>query len=257
MNPLNFRLDGKCALITGAGRGIGLAIGRTLAAYGAAVALQDIDQDIAEKEAEAIRAAGGKAVAFGGDVRDLTLPSRLVPEAAKALGGLHILINNAALQSHAYWREADPQTFEVELRSNLTVPILMCQQAVAIFQPQRYGRIINLGSIQQLNGNPTMLSYSLSKSALHTMTRALARDLSKHGITVNLIAPGWIANTWRNRDDFPTPEAKEEYGKRIPLGRIGEPEDMAGVALLLCSEAGSYITGQSIFVDGGLSVGRA
>lgn len=258
MSQVSFRLDGKCALITGGGRGIGLAIGRALAAHGAAVALQDIDQDVAEAEAAAIRAQGGKAMSLGGDVRDLSLPARLVPEAEAALGGLHILVNNAALQSHVDWREVAAESFEQEMRSNLTVPMLLCRQAAAIFQPQRFGRIINIGSIQQLLGNPNMLSYSLSKSALHTMTRALARDLAPHQVTVNLIAPGWIANTWRNRDDFPSPQEKQRKGQQhIPLGRVGEPEDIAGLAVLLCSDTGSYITGQSIFVDGGLSTGRS
>ena len=98
-----------------------------------------------------------------------------------------------------------------------------------------------------------MLPYSISKSALDHMTRALARDLAKDGITVNLLAPGYF-NTWRNRDEFPTPEVMAERGQRhVPLGRVGQPEDVAGVAVLLCSPAGEYITGQTIYVDGGLS----
>jgi gluconate 5-dehydrogenase len=99
-----------------------------------------------------------------------------------------------------------------------------------------------------------MLAYSLTKSALHTMTQALARDLAGDGITVNLIAPGYF-NTWRNRFDWASPQAMEEKGKQyIPVGRIGEPRDCGGAALLLCSDAGSYITGQILYVDGGLSI---
>ena len=132
--------------------------------------------------------------------------------------------------------------------------MLLCQQAVPIFRGQGFGRIINLGSIQQKTGNASMLPYAASKSALENITKALARELAKDQITVNMLSPGWF-NTWRNRHDFKTPEDMIATGKRaVPLGRIGEPQDCGGVALLLCSDAGAYITGQTIFVDGGMSI---
>ena len=248
----HFRVDGKIALVTGAGRGIGLAIAKALAASGALVAIQDIELAVAQKEADAINASGGKAIALGGDIGDPTLPERLIQESVSSLGGLHILINNAAIQVERHWMESTPDELERLLRADLIAPIRLCQLAVPIFKAQRFGRIINIGSIQQKSGNVTMLGYSLSKAALEKFTIAIAGDLAKDQITVNLIAPGWV-NTYRNRADFASPEDLKKKGRHIPIGRIAEPEDHVGIALLLCSEAGSYITGQSIYVDGGLS----
>jgi NAD(P)-dependent dehydrogenase (short-subunit alcohol dehydrogenase family) len=131
--------------------------------------------------------------------------------------------------------------------------VLLAQQVNDIFRRQRWGRIINIGSIQQVGGNERMLSYAASKATLVNITKALARDFARDGVTVNLIAPGYI-NTIRNVAKLGTPEGRAEAGKHILMGRVGEPQDCVGIALLLCSEAGSYITGQVIFVDGGLSV---
>ncbi|HEY8668097.1 MAG TPA: SDR family NAD(P)-dependent oxidoreductase [Tepidisphaeraceae bacterium] len=252
MQPLSFDISGRVALLTGAGRGIGLAIAQALAGAGAAVAIQDVDLAIAEAEAEKINQAGRRAIALGGDVADLSLPARLVHDVVTQLGGLHILINNASIQKPQPWLTLEPPQIERELRADLITPLLLCQRAAPIFQRQRWGRIINIGSIQQRGGNPNMLPYSLSKLALDGLTKALARDLAKDNITVNLLAPGWF-NTYRNRGDFESEQDLIDKGKHVPLGRIGDPADCAGAALLLCSEAGSYITGQSIFIDGGMS----
>ena len=182
-------MDQKVALLTGAGRGIGLAIARAFVAQGAAVAIQDIDEDVAVREAEQIRKDGGRAVALGGDVTDGSLPPRLVQQTVEQLGGLHVLVNNAAIQSYADWATLGEDVIEKQLRGNVVAPILMCQQAVPIFRRQHFGRILNIGSIQQTTGNPKMLPYSLSKAALEKMTTALAIDLAKDNITVNCIAP--------------------------------------------------------------------
>jgi len=246
-------MDHRVALITGAGRGIGLAMARALAGAGCAVAIQDIDLPVAQTEAERINAAGGRAIALGGDVLDLNLPQRAVSEVVAKLGGLHVLINNAAIQQPRHWLESSAEEMERQLRADLVAPILFCQQVVPIFRRQQWGRIINMGSIQQQKGNPTMLAYSLSKAALEKMTTALARDLGAGQITVNLIAPGWT-HTYRTEKDFTSDQDKLEKGKgAAPLGRVGEPTDFEGIVLLLCSDAGAYITGQSIYVDGGMS----
>ena len=253
MESVRLRVDGKVALITGAGRGIGLGMARALASAGAAVAIQDIDEAAAQQEARRINEQGGKAIALGGDLADLTLPRRLVADVVRQLGGLHILVNNGSIQSEQHWSEVSIEQIRREFDADLITPILLCQQAVPIFRAQRWGRIINLGSIQQIKGNPTMLPYSLCKSAMTRLTTALARDLGRDGITVNLIAPGWF-DTHRNRHYFSDDQVKQREGARLPAGRIGRPCDVAGLTLLLCSDDGEYITGQSIHVDGGMSV---
>jgi NAD(P)-dependent dehydrogenase (short-subunit alcohol dehydrogenase family) len=250
----DFDLTGRIALITGGGRGIGLGIAQALAAYGAAVAIQDIDLPVAEAEAERIRADGGRAIALGGDILDLSLPRNVVDQTVKQLGGIHVLVNNASIQSVRDWLDVSPEEIERTFRADVTSPILFAQAAVPHFRRQRWGRVLNIGSIQGLRGNPDMLPYAMAKAALENMTFALARRHAAEGITANLIAPGWF-NTYRNRGDFPTPGTLAEKGRQhIPAGRIGEPRDAAGLALLLCSPAGEYITGQTIYVDGGLSV---
>ena len=250
-----FNLTGRSALLTGAGRGIGLALARTLAGAGCGVAVQDIDESVARSAADAITAAGGRAVAFGGDLGDLALPARLVADAADALGGLHVLVNNGSIQIPRHWTEAVPEDMERQLRVNLISPVLFCQQVVPIFRRQRFGRIVNLGSVQQRRANPAMLAYSLSKGGLEKLTIGLARELAGDNITVNQVAPGWIRNTVRNEADFASEADVDRIAaEAVPLGRVGTPEDVAGVVLLLCSDAGSYMTGQNVFVDGAMGL---
>jgi NAD(P)-dependent dehydrogenase (short-subunit alcohol dehydrogenase family) len=249
----DFRLDGRVALLTGAGRGIGLGMARALAAAGCAVVLQDIEVEVAQAAAREIDEAGGRAIALGGDIADLSLPPRLVEQTVAQLGGLHILINNAAIQQEVSWLEVSTAEIERDLRADLIAPLLLCREAVPHLRAQGYGRILNLGSIQGKGGNPHMLPYSMSKAALVNMTLALARDLAPHAITVNLLAPGYF-KTYRNREQMQTPEEEAKLGRRfVPLQRVGYPQDCGGLALLLCSAAGSYITGQTIYVDGGMS----
>lgn len=245
-------MQGRVALITGAGRGIGQGIARGLASAGCAVAIQDIDEAAAQDAVAEICQSGGKAIALGGDIGDLALPEQLVEATRRELGGLHVVINNAAIQKQESWLETMPEEMERQWRADVIAPVRLCQLAVPIFREQKWGRILNLGSIQGKGGNPGMMPYAMSKAALHNMTLGLARELGPDGITVNMISPGYF-NTWRNRDQFQTPEDFEKRGQWLPLRRVGEPEDCAGIALLLCSEAGGYITGQNIYVDGGMS----
>ena len=253
MDLSKFRLDGKVALITGAGRGIGLAMGETLASAGCTVAIQDIDLAVAEASASGITQAGGRAIALGGDLTDTALPAKLVADIAARVGSIDILINNGGIQMAQPWMEMPVEDMRRQWDANVLVPILLCRLVVPEMKRKHWGRIVNIGSIQQRRGNPGMLAYSLSKATLERLTTALASELARDNITINCIAPGWI-NTHRNRADFPNPEEIQKKGKHIPLGRIGEPKDFGPITLTLCSEAGNYITGQTIYVDGGMSV---
>ena len=201
MNDFSFDMTGRVALITGAGRGIGKGIALGLASYGCAVAIQDIELDVAQKVADEIKASGARALALGGDVGDLSLLEKWIEQTQSELGGLHVLINNAAIQKEGSWLEEAPEEFEREWRANLLGPIRLSQLSVPIFKAQKWGRIVNVGSIQGKSGNAGMLPYAMSKAALENMTKGLARDLGEHGITINMISPGYF-NTWRNRDQF-------------------------------------------------------
>jgi NAD(P)-dependent dehydrogenase (short-subunit alcohol dehydrogenase family) len=255
MDAPNLRLDGKSALVTGAGRGIGVGIAHALASAGCSVAVQDIDLAVAQSTADKISAeTGADVIALGGDITDLSLPPRAVRQTLDSLGGLHILVNNAAIQQEKDWTQFTVEEITRQVNADFISPILFCQQAVSIFKQQHFGRILNIGSIQQRVGNPDMLPYSMSKAALENLTRGLARVLAADGITVNLLSPGYF-NTHRNREHFKTPQDLIDRGKKyVPMGHIGEPEDCGGIALLLASDAGAYITGQTIFIDGGMSV---
>jgi glucose 1-dehydrogenase len=250
--PPDFNLAGRVALITGAGRGIGLGIAEALASAGCAVAIQDIDEKVAQREAIALEKGGVRAIALGGDITDMSLPDKLVRQTVKQLGGLHIVINNASVQSWQHWTKLDLKEFDRTMHANCFTPIRLCQAAEKVLRKQRWGRIINVGSIQQLTGNETMLAYAMSKAALENMTFALARDLARAGVTVNNIAPGYF-RTIRN-PQLKSAAERRKAGAWIPVGRIGDPQDAAGVALLLCSPAGAYITGQTIYVDGGMAI---
>jgi NAD(P)-dependent dehydrogenase (short-subunit alcohol dehydrogenase family) len=253
MEKVNLELKGRIALVTGAGRGIGLGIAEAFASRGCAVAVQDIDLSVAECVAKRLSSEGARVVALGGDVADPGFAEQTIPAVLEQLGGLHVLVNNAAIQSSQGWEELAPEAIERQYRANVMTPLRLCQLAMPLFRKQRFGRIINVGSIQQLKGTPSMLAYSMSKAALWNMTTGLAADVAKDGVTVNLIAPGYF-DTFRNSAHLNESAARTRISNSIPVGRVGLPRDCAGAALLLASEAGEYITGQRIHIDGGMSL---
>lgn len=248
----DFSVKDRVALVTGAGRGIGLAIAQALAAAGAKVAIQDIELDVAQREVDAINQAGSRAIALGGDATDPKLAGTLVEQVVSKLGGLQILVNNVAIQRWDEFANHTPEEMMRQLACNVVFTTHLCQVATPHMERAKWGRIINIGSVQGKNGNSHMPAYAMSKAALENLTRGLARGHARMGITVNCIAPGYF-NTFRNRDDFKSDRDVQEKGKHVPLGRVGRPEDCAGLAVLLCSAAGEYITGQVIYVDGGIT----
>lgn len=248
----NFDLRGRNALVTGAGRGIALGIVRALAGAGAAVAIQDIDEDAANRAVEALKKGGAHAVALGGDVSDPTVADALVGRAVDALarGPLHVLVNSASVQSHRPFGEWDADECARVFNTNQTSMVLLTQKAVEQMKRARWGRVLNVSSVQAGRGDPNMLPYAMSRGAILPMTHGLAARLGEFGITVNQISPGYV-HTLRNAEQGTYAEANAKIGPSIPLRRVGRYDDCAGAALLLCSEAGSWITGQNLGVDGG------
>lgn len=247
----DFSVQNRVALVTGAARGIGLAIAQALAAGGAKVVIQDIDEPIAQMQAQEITDQGGQAYAVGGDCTDLETAPTIVQRALAQFGVIDILINNAAVQHWGEFLSYPTDQMLHQSNCNILFPVRMCQLVIPGMIQRKWGRIINISSIQALSGNSAMPVYAMSKSAIENLTRGLARRYAQDGITVNAIGPGWF-KTARNSQDFQTEEQTIENGRRVPLGRVGVPEDCAGLAVLLCSPAGEYMTGQTIYVDGGL-----
>ncbi|MBX6323674.1 MAG: SDR family oxidoreductase [Rhodospirillaceae bacterium] len=250
------RLEGRKAIVTGAARGIGLAIARRLAQEGAEVMLADIDGDIAEAEARAI---GGNALAARVDIASPASIDAMLDAARGRWGVLHILVNNAAILDMTAFERLTLERFNEVLAVNLT-GALACTLAAVPLMSAGWSRVLNIASIMGVRGSRDSLPYSTAKGGIVNMTRALACDLAPRGILVNAIAPGFIDTRMALLPDgtgheHETAWFKDIYLKygRIPLGRAGTPEDIAGPALFLCSEDCRYVTGQILLVDGGVS----
>ena len=231
-------LDGKCALVTGASRGIGRAIALRLASEGAAVALNYAgNQAAAEKVKAEIEAAGGKAVLCQADVADQAAAEAMVKAAVEALGGLDILVNNAGITRDNLLLRLKEEDFDAVLSTNLK-GIFHCTKAAAkLMMKKRAGCIVNMASVVGIIGNAGQTNY------------AAAKELAGRGVTVNVVAPGFIDTDMTA--GLPD-NVKENMLAGIPLGRMGTPEDVANAVLFLVSGQAAYITGQVLKVDGGM-----
>jgi len=245
-------LSGKVAIVTGAGKagkGIGQACALALARAGAKVLVASRTEASAESVAQEIRAAGGEALALGVDVASPEQVEAMVAAALKAFGRVDILVNNAGVTRDGLLMRMGEDAWDTVLDTNLKGAFL-CTKAVARpMMKQRSGSIVNMTSIMGIAGNAGQANYAASKAGLIGLTKSAAKELAARGIRVNAVAPGWIetAMTAELGDEF-----KEQMLPRIPLGRLGEPEDVAAAVLFLCSDAAAYITGQTLTVDGGL-----
>ena len=240
----------KIALITGSTRGIGRAIALRLAADGFRVILHGTkESEQARAVQDEIKARGGEAELVAADLCDLAATRALARAAARA----DVLVLNASLQYRTPWQEITPEACFEQLNCNFVSSMLLAQAAVPHMKEAGWGRIITVGSVQEAKPHPDMLVYSASKAAQTNMMRSLALQLASDGITVNNIAPG-VIYTDRNVEALSDPVYAQKVKDSIPVGFYGEPHDCAGVVSLLCSAEGRYITGQSIYVDGGKSV---
>jgi 3-oxoacyl-[acyl-carrier protein] reductase len=247
------KLKGQVALVTGGSRGIGRAIVQTFAAEGAKVALVFRgNQEAAEGLVNEIRQGGGAALALQADVTDLAAVERTVEEVTKEWKSINILVNNAGIIADDLFVRLEPEAWNKVLATNLGGTYNFCRAVAYAMMKNRKGRIINISSVAADHVNMGQTNYSASKGAINSFTRALAVELAGRNVTVNAIAPGFIETDMsaavRNK-------AGDLLKKLIPMKRLGQPQDIARVALFLAGEDSGYLTGQVITVDGGLSLG--
>jgi L-rhamnose 1-dehydrogenase len=257
-------LTAKVALVTGGSRGIGRAICLGLADAGAAVAVNYHQPETPEfgrdnladarEVVGTIEAAGGKAIAIEADVADRAAVERMIGETVDRLGGLDILVNNAGICPFHEFLDMPEELWDRVQAVNLKGPFL-CSQAAAnqMVTQGRGGRIISVSSISALVGGALQTHYTPTKAGVHSLMQSLAIVLGPHGITCNSVMPGAIA-TDINKEDLSDPEKRAYMERRIPVGRLGEPGDIAGPVVFLASEAARYVNGAALLVDGGLFV---
>lgn len=246
------RLNAKVAVVTGAGRGIGAALAKGLAAEGAAVVVNYSASAVAAEEVAAeIVARGGRAIVFRADVGDLERHEPLIQAALAAYGRLDILINNAAIEKRVPAIDLDPSEWDRILAVDLKGPFFLAQKAARVMRTQGAGVILNISSVHDERAHRNNSVYTIAKGGMRMMTRNLALEWAQYGIRVNSLSPGAIL-TDMNREVLSSESFKAGVVASIPLGRIGDAEELTGAAVLLVSDAGSYITGATLYVDGGL-----
>ena len=244
------RLKDNVAIVTGAARGIGAACAQRFAAEGASVVIADIDEAHGQAQAEAITAVGGVARFQACDVGDKQQVDALITATVEAFGGLHILLNNAAILDTTDFLEITEEDWNRVLRVNLTGYFLCGQAAARHMAAHGGGAIVNMSSVNAVVAIPNIASYVACKGGVNQLTKAMALALADHGIRVNAIGPGSIL-TDMVKQVMTDDAAREKILSRTPLGRLGEPEEIAAVALFLASDEASYITGECIYADGG------
>ena len=248
---LSVDLKGQVALVTGASRGLGRAIALAFARSGAVVACVARNAEKLKETVDAITAAGGKGEAFECDVNDGASVNALVEQVTGKFGGLHILVNNAGITRDTLLPRMEDQQWDEVINTNLRGAFLFTRAATRVMMQARYGRVINMSSVSGgVIGNPGQANYSASKAALVGFTKTVAREFAGRKITVNAVAPGFIESdmTAALGDAI-----LEEVQKKIPAKRLGKPDDVVAATLYLASPAASYVTGQLLVVDGGMT----
>lgn len=250
------RFEGKVALITGGGRGIGRAIAERLAAEGAAVAILDRDREAADEVAGALASEGGRALALEADVTDESAVRAAVHGAVDAFGRLDVLVNNAALVLKGNLEQTEPADWEHELGGTLTGPYRVARTVIPGMVARGQGAIVNVGSVNALIyvGNP---GYSAAKAGLVSLTRALAVEYGPRGVRTNLVSPGTVRTenpSWQKRL-AKDPNVFDKLARWYPVGRVGRPEDVAAAVAFLAADEAAFVNGANLVVDGGLTAG--
>ncbi|MEX2502563.1 MAG: 3-oxoacyl-[acyl-carrier-protein] reductase [Trueperaceae bacterium] len=242
----------RVALVTGSSRGLGRATAVRLAALGHPVAVHYVRSEAPAAEVvDQIQQAGGRAAAFGADVADAAACDRLLREATEALGPIAVLVNNAGITADTLAMRMKDDAWQSVLDTNLTGAFRLSRGVLRGMLKARWGRIVNLSSVVARMGNAGQANYVASKAGLIGLTKALAREVSGRGVTVNAVAPGFIAS---DMTDALTPELKERYLEQIPAGRFGTPDDVAAMVAFLTGDEAAYVTGQTLSVDGGMTM---
>ena len=248
------RFDGRVAVITGAARGIGFGIATRFSEEGAAVAVLDLD------EASAADAAGrlpGRAIGVGCDVASTASAEAAMSRVAEELGGVHILVNNAGITRDNLLFKMTDEDWDLVMNVHLRGAFVMCREAQKHFVGQKYGKVVNISSTSAL-GNRGQANYSAAKMGIQGFTRTLGIELGPFGVNVNAIAPGFIATEMTDATAARLKLSVDDFRKlnadHNPVRRVGFPDDIAAAVAFLCSDESSYITGQTIYVDGGATL---
>jgi 3-oxoacyl-[acyl-carrier protein] reductase len=246
------RLAGKVAIVTGASKGIGAGIAKGMAAEGASVVVNySGSKEGADRVVQEITREGGKAIAVQGDMSKSADVKRLFTETKKAFGSVNILVNNAGVYQFDPLENVTEVEFHREFNTNVLGPILTTQESVKQFGPEG-GSIINIGSVASSNPPPMGLVYAATKSAVDSLTRSLAMELGPRKIRVNTIAPGGVETEGLHQAGLIGSDIEKQKVSNTPLGRLGQPEDIARVAVFLASDDAGWVTGERLTVSGGL-----
>jgi 3-oxoacyl-[acyl-carrier protein] reductase len=244
-------LEGRIALITGSGQGIGKHIAVDFARYGATVITNDISEDRAENTLEEIRQAGGDGTAFTNDVTDAEQVDSMVKQVIDTYGQIDILVNNAGTTRDTLLMRMSEEDWDIVIDTNLKGTFNCIKAVSRQMMRQRYGRIVNITSVAGLVGNAGQANYASAKAGLVGLTKTVAKELGSRGITCNAVAPGYVLTDLTS--SLP-PELIQQAVDRTPVGRAGTTEDMAAAVAFLASDDAAFVTGQVLAVDGGLSI---